>query len=206
MAGPAQVRSVHAIEEFRAALARFELAIQTAVDGLDAQLRRVSDWLEHDRPAYWRQQIRQSEDNVIQAKIELERCLMFPVASERPACREERAALRQTQERLEYCRAKSETVKHWRREFRRELFEYHGRIAQLRELLELDLPRARGSLNQILRRLEEYRLERPPEAGEPLGRESPQSSQGAGAQSPSSDRSDVGPADAAADAGSQPQQ
>jgi exonuclease VII large subunit len=164
MSGPAQVRSTFAIEEFRAALAKFEQAVQTSLEGLESQVRRASDWIEHDRPGHWRRELHRAEDAVHQAKLDLERCLMFPVADERPSCREERAALRQAQERVTYCRAKIEVVRQWKRKLHHELFEYHGRVGQLKQILELDLPKARGSLEMVLRRLEEYRLERPPEA------------------------------------------
>mgnify|MGYP001553697827 CR=1 FL=1 len=50
MSGPAQVRSTHAIEEFREALARFERRVQTALDGLDSQMRRAHEWVELVNP------------------------------------------------------------------------------------------------------------------------------------------------------------
>lgn len=167
MAGPAQVRSIAAVEEFRAALAKFELAVQDALEGLEGQIRRGAEWIEHDRPAFWRQQMRDAEDAIHQAKIELERCLTFTVADHRPACREERAALKAAQNRLQYCRDKGAAVRDWRRRLQQETFEYHGRIGQLRQLLEIDLPRARHALALTLQRLEAYRLERPPEALDP---------------------------------------
>jgi hypothetical protein len=43
------------------------------------------------------------------------------------------------------------------------MFEYDGRIGQLRGLLDQQVPAARAVLARIVRRLEEYRIERPPE-------------------------------------------
>ncbi|MEM9659073.1 MAG: hypothetical protein AAF961_11995 [Planctomycetota bacterium] len=161
MSGPAQVRSTHAIEEFREALARFERRIQTALDGLDAQMRRAQDWVDHDRPSHWRRETRKAEDGVHQAKVDLNRCLMFPVAGERPSCREERATLKLAEKRLDYCRDKSESVRRWQRDLQHEVLEYQGRIGQLKRVLELDLPRARGALDAILGQIARYRQERP---------------------------------------------
>ena len=163
MSGPAKVHSTNAIEEFRGALTRFEQRAQNAIDTLAAEVRRGVDWLEHDCPAHWKKQIKISEDAIHQAKLELERCLMFPVAGERPACREQRATLKKTQARLEYCREKRERVKHWTRQLQHEQFEYEGRLGQLRRMLEADLPAARGKLQSIVRRLDEYKIERAPE-------------------------------------------
>jgi exonuclease VII large subunit len=166
MPGPAKVRSTDAIEEFRGALSRFEQRAQNAVDTLAAEVRLAVEWLEHDCPAHWKKQIRISEDAVHQAKVELERCLMFPVAGERPACREQRSALRKAQTRLEYCREKRELTKHWNRQLQHEQFEYEGRLGKLQRLLEIESPAARGKLQSIVRRLEEYKIERPPESSQ----------------------------------------
>ena len=167
MSGSAQVRSSESIEQFRAALAKFESRAQDALDTLATELRRASNWLEHDCPAHWKRQAKLGEDAVHQAKLDLERCLIFPVAGERPACREERAALKKAQQRVEYCREKNERVKHWSRQLHHELFEYEGRIGQLQRLLETDLPKARARLQQIVRRLDEYRIEKPPSSVQP---------------------------------------
>jgi hypothetical protein len=164
MSGPAQVRSTQAIESLQASLAKFEQRVQSALDALDAEVYRAGDWIEHDRPSHWRTETHRAEDGVHQAKIELERCLLFSLAGERPACREQKAALKQAQARLAYCREKGDAVKRWQRNFRHESFEFDGRVGQLRRLLEHDVPKARATLLRILRRLEDYQIERPPEA------------------------------------------
>jgi len=162
MPGPAQVRSVAAIENFRNALVRFQERAQNALETLSGELRKSGDWLEHDRPAHWKAQLRLAENDAQQAKLDLERCLIFPVAGERPTCREERAVLKKAQDRVDYCREKQHRVKYWRREFQHEQLEYDGRAGQFRRLLETELPLAKSKLEQILRRLDEYQIELPP--------------------------------------------
>ena len=93
MTGPADVRSTAAIEDFRVALRRFGERVASILESLDGQLRRVQEWVEHDLPSQWRGEIRAAEDAVQAAKLELEKCLMMPVAGERPSCREERTNL-----------------------------------------------------------------------------------------------------------------
>jgi exonuclease VII large subunit len=163
MSSSAQVRSTDAIEALQASMARFQQRVQAALDALDGELRRSADWVEHDRPSHWRNATHQAEDDVHQAKLDLERCLLMSLAGERPACREQKAALRDAKLRLTYCREKLDAVKQWQRSFRHEQFEYDGRIGQLRRALEHDVPRARALLNKIVRRLEEYKIERPPD-------------------------------------------
>lgn len=168
MSGPAQVRSTDAIDALQASLARFESRVQNALDALDGELHRTSDWVDHDRPSHWRTETKKAEDAVHQAKIELERCITFSAAGERPSCREQKAALEQAKARLAYCREKVEKVRHWQRNYRHESFEYDGRIGQLRRLLEHDVPRARAVLKKVLRRLDEYQIEHAPTARDPL--------------------------------------
>ncbi len=156
MSTPAKVYSSDAIEAVRMALMSFIEQVSDALAELSAEMRRMQDWLEHDRPRYWKMQMRRGIDMVHEAQQALHRCLMFPIANERPSCTEERAALKKTQARLAYCEQKEERVRHWQKTFQHELFEYEGRISQLVRLVEVEVPQAIGMLNRILRNLEEY--------------------------------------------------
>jgi hypothetical protein len=165
MPGPAQVRSTEAIEAFKVALAKFEERVTAALDSLDGEIRRADNWVEHERPGYWRRQIHEAEEEVLRTKLELEHCRMYKTMDgERPHCREQEAAYKAAQRRLVHCREKGEITKKWQRTFRHESLEYKGRLGQLRRAVEHETPDARVVLEKILRRVEEYQLERPPEA------------------------------------------
>ena len=152
----ANVQSLEAIDAVRRALALFGDQVGDALTELDTEMRRVSQWLQHDRPGYWKTQIRLAADQVHDAQQALHRCLMFPIAGERPSCYEERSALKRAQARLAYCEQKAERVRHWQRTLEHELFEYEGRISQLVRVAEIDVPQAIGVLHRIVRHLEEY--------------------------------------------------
>ncbi|HEX4412323.1 MAG TPA: hypothetical protein VH107_01760 [Lacipirellulaceae bacterium] len=156
MSGPAKVYSTEAIEAVRLALVTFVDRVTDALAELSSEMRRVQAWLDHDRPKHWKNQIRLAMDQAHEAQQALHRCLMFPVADERPSCYEERAELKKAQARLEYCREKSDRVRHWQQTMRHELFEYEGRISQLVKMIEFDVPQAIGVLNRVVRNLEEY--------------------------------------------------
>lgn len=164
MSRPAQVHSVEALELFRTQLAKFEHQVQRALDSLSIELNRVTDWLSYDRPGYWKQQTKLADAAVLAAKLDLERCLIFPVAGEKPACREEKMVLKRARQRAELCRKKSQRVKHWNRQLQHEFKEFEGRVGHLRRLLETEIPTARAKLEQIVRRLQEYQIEQPPQA------------------------------------------
>jgi hypothetical protein len=156
----ANVHSLESIHALRTALASFADQVSDALTELDAEMRRVKEWLDHDRPRYWKTQLRVAMDGVHEARQALHRCLMFPTADERPSCYEERAALKKAQARQAYCEEKADRVRHWQRSVQHELFEYEGRISQLVRLVEYDVPQAIGVLAKIVRRLEEYQAVR----------------------------------------------
>lgn len=158
----ANVRSLDAIESVRAALLAFRNDLDQAVTMIDLDIRRMLDWLEHDRPGYWRRQVREAQDGVTQARAALHRCLMYPINDERPSCYEERAELKKAEARQAYCDEKSERLRHWIREIRHEVFEYEGRIGQMGEIIEYDVPRAVAILDRLLVHLHDYQSIRNP--------------------------------------------
>ena len=160
MSGPANVHCVESIESVKSALVMFGERVENALTLLGQEMRKMLDWLEHDRPKYWKAQIHRATDEVAEARAGLHRCLMFPIADERPSCHEERAALRRAQARLAYCEEKAEKLKHWIREVRRELLEYEGRISRLSRMVELDVPKSIGLLSKLINRLEDYQAVR----------------------------------------------
>jgi hypothetical protein len=173
MNGSANVQSSDAIEAVKAALAFFKDQVDQALVTNGIEMRRVLDWLEHDRPRYWKTRVRTANDEVTAARAALTRCLMYPINDERPSCYEERAALKKAEAERIYCEEKAERLRHWIREVRHELFEYEGRISQLVELVEADVPAAIGTLNKFLGRLEEYQVIRPHGNSRPAEASSP---------------------------------
>lgn len=156
MSTPAKVHSSEAIDAVRMALMAFVQQVGDALTELSAEMRRMQEWLEHDRPRHWKMQVRRAVDGAHEAQQALHRCIMFPIANERPSCTEERAALKRARARLAYCEEKEDKVRKWQQTMRHEMFEYEGRISQLVRLVEIDVPQAIGVLNKILRNLEEY--------------------------------------------------
>jgi hypothetical protein len=157
MSTSANVHSSDAIEAVRTALLVFAERAADAITALELEMQRVVEWVEHDRPRHWKNQHRVASDELTVAKAALHRCLMFPkTLNERPACHEERQAVKKAQARLEYCERKAERVLHWKRVLPHEISEYKGRISRLKRLVEFEVPQAIGVLNNILLRLEEY--------------------------------------------------
>src|SRR5215468_4458056 len=120
MDSQARVHSLSSIESVRTALVSFADQVGDALTELEGEMRRMQEWLEHDRPRYWKNQVRVAHDQFHEAQQALQRCLMFPVANERPSCTEERMAVKKAQARLNYCEEKAERVRHWQQTLKHE--------------------------------------------------------------------------------------
>lgn len=153
---PAKVRSFEAVQCVRDELARFGHRATDGLDELSGEVRRVIDWVEHDRPAYWRMRAAKAHDAVTEAKGALMRCLMYPLNDETPSCAEERAALKKAQAFLVHCRQKQELVREWAHKLRHELHEYQGRMARMKSLVEIENPQAIALLDRTVASLERY--------------------------------------------------
>src|SRR5688572_11798879 len=103
----ANVNSVQAIQDVKAALAVFVQQAGGALEEVDLEIRRVLDWVLNEQPGYWQRQIRQSEEAVNQARIDLHRCRLSKGTKDyTPDCSEQKDALRRAQQRLEDAREK----------------------------------------------------------------------------------------------------
>jgi hypothetical protein len=157
MTNSANVHSSEAIEAIRAGLLSFVEQVSDSIITMDLEMRRVLEWVEHNRPLHWKNQNRLATERLNEAQAALHKCLMYPkTLNERPTCYEERQAVKMAQMRVDYCQRKADRVRHWKRVLPHEVLEYKGRISKLKRLVEIELPTAVGVLERILRRLEEY--------------------------------------------------
>lgn len=162
MSPRANVRSLDAIRQFRPAVVRFEDDVMGALAGLRTELNRTLQWLDHDCPAYWQQQIRSGFDTVNEARTQLSRRQMMTVAGHRADCIDEKKALSRAKERLEFAQEKLRLCRQWSIKAHRAADEYSSRIGRAEQALTQGLPRMMAILERIVVSLEEYTaVERP---------------------------------------------
>lgn len=155
------VHSIDSIRDFRGALDEFCHEVRAALVDVDLEVRRSSEWLLEQQPAYWQSEVRRREDAANDAKNELHRARMRTLpGGGTPACMEERKALDRAQVRLREAHEKIQLVRQWARRQQHEVGEYEGRAAQLHNLLDGTLPRAFNFLDQAVAQLDAYRSER----------------------------------------------
>lgn len=157
MSDQVNVRSVDAIGDFRAALIVFNERVNDAITALQEQVFYALDWVENDRPRYWRQEVLDALDSVAESRNAMETNRMRKEGfGFRPSLIEEKKALALAKQRLAYCQEKVEIVKQTGIDFRQETDEFVGRLGQLQRLVETDIPKMVGLLERMILALEKY--------------------------------------------------
>ena len=152
----ANIRNIEAINDFRVALIIFMEGALSALQMMGMELNQSAEWIEHDRPHYWKNQERVAFDRVAQTRTAYETCRMRTVAGHRPSCIEERVAYEAAKRRAQHCHEQIAVIKRWARKLSQESDEFMGRLARLQTMLEVDLPKSVARLEKMSTHLEAY--------------------------------------------------
>jgi hypothetical protein len=165
MSTQAYVNSFEAVRDFRAALVVFLHEAREAITSHDLEVRRTLEWILNVEPQRWQQQARVCDEQVVEAKIELERCRYSKLpGGESPSCIEERKALERARHRRDYAEQKIESIRKWGHALEHDAAEYAGRANQLGSMLDVDLVAAIALVDRVLSSLEAYAGLKAPEA------------------------------------------
>lgn len=152
----ANVRSLDAMRAFRVHLLEFADVAIDVTASLQQQTLSFLDWLEHDRPNFWKQYMLRSFDVIAQARSDLEKCQMRTVADHRPTCYEEKLALQAAKQRLQMAQEKVEAVTRWCSFVRHEIDEFDGRRGGLQRYIESDFAKTIATLERMIAAIEAY--------------------------------------------------
>ena len=159
MSGFAQVRSIDAIDAFRAHLVVYLDKARPLVDEISGDLRRMQLWLESDRLQYWqRETLRRTR--VLEAAQQA--LLSARIATFREATPLEQNAVHAARRALEEAQDKLRVLKRWIREFGPQTESLSRQIGAVDFVLSQDLPRAIAFLTETVRLLEDYSDRHPP--------------------------------------------
>jgi hypothetical protein len=191
MSPRANVRSLDAIRQFRPSVIRFEDDVMAALTGLRTELNRTLQWLDHDCPTHWQNQIRLGFDRVNEARTQLSRKQMMTVGGRHPDCIEEKKSLVRSKQQLETAQEKLKLCRQWSIKAHRAADEYQSRLGRADQSIVQGIPRMMAILERIVIALEQYSAtERPsrsdafvfdttitsPAKSEPAGADEPPSS------------------------------
>lgn len=152
----ANVHTVDSIKDFRVAMIFFQERAFTALADLRQKVDRTVDWLEQDRPAYWRDQEHRAYDLIASTRIAYETCRLRTVAGHKSDCIEEKKAFERAKMRMEYVREKQQLVKKWSVQAGREANEYRAKTSGFQRMLENEVPLLIAQLGRMIDAIEAY--------------------------------------------------
>jgi len=152
----ADVRSLEALEGWYSALALFRAEGQAAMTSLALALQNAHHWLD-DQLAYWQRAVRQAEEHVSEARIELRNREFQSFTGEKPDTTVHEQELRRARGELEHAEDRVASVRRWKLKLPVVIEDvYLGPARNMEFLLEATLIRALSQLDQQMRALEQY--------------------------------------------------
>jgi chromosome segregation ATPase len=153
----ANVKSIDVLAEFRATLLVFQNRVLDSLSTMQEEVFRALDYVENDRPRHWRQQVLDAFDAIAATRVAFEQAKMRKeTAGIRASMIEEKTAIRDAKEHLQKCQQKVEVVRQAGITLHHEADEFRGRMSQLQQLVETDIPKMCGLLTRMLDALEKY--------------------------------------------------
>ena len=155
MAHSANIRSLDAVKDFKAALAKFGDQVKQSLISAHADMRKGIQRLQTDHYAYWQHEEKKWSRKLAEAKSELYRA-ENESRDTRTSPVLERKAVDRAQQRIDECRRKMERVKHWVRTLEKEAALCQSQLQQLDEMVEADLPRTAAKVDRMMQSIESY--------------------------------------------------
>ena len=152
----ARVTSIEAVRAFKAALQKYQRAMSDSLSSMSAETNRAVEWLQSDMMAYWPNQVRDSSDELAEAKNALARKELSLGSDDKRSAYEEKKAVQQAKERHRYCQQRYNNTKHWLRIVGHDAEELQGMLGSVGHFAETDLPKAIAKLEQLATALEKY--------------------------------------------------
>jgi hypothetical protein len=156
MSDSANITSLDAVRQFMSAVIQFQSEARTSLAAFETQLNRIMFWLGRERPEFWKREIEKCMREAADARVRLHQCRMRRVGDFRPSCIEEVKDLEAARRRTHFAQKQIPVVKRWRVAASHEANEFHGRSAQLVQILEREIPRLLALLQKSVERIESY--------------------------------------------------
>jgi hypothetical protein len=152
----ANVRSLDSVQRFRPKVSKFEEDLAAALTSLRQEINRMLQWLDHDCPSYWQNQVRLGFDRVAEARTTLMRKQMITVAGHRAECIDEKKALAKAKQNLDIAQEKVQACRQWSIKAHRAADEYTARVGRVEQHVGKSLPRIKVMLDRMIAALESY--------------------------------------------------
>lgn len=153
MAEAANITSVDAITEFRAALIIFLTKARPLLEETAGEVIRMRQWVEDDQRRYWENQMRLRGRKLEEARAELFNATLSTLQEANAL---QHMAVQRAERAVREAEAKLKTVKKWSRDLEDRAGPIIKQSDQFQTFLATDMPRAVAQLDQVIRALEAY--------------------------------------------------
>jgi len=152
----ANVRSLDSVQRFRPKISQFEEDLGAALTSLRVEVNRTLQWIDHDCPNYWQNQVRHGFDRVAEARTILMRKQMITVAGHRSEAIDEKKALAKAKQNLELAQQKVQACRQWSIKAHHAADEFTARVGRVEQNVGRSLPRIKVMLERMIAALEDY--------------------------------------------------
>jgi hypothetical protein len=156
MSPRANVRSLDSVQRFLPKVVKFEEDLGAALTSLRQEINRTLQWLDHDCPNYWQNQVRMGFDRVAEARTTLMRKQMITVAGHRSEAIDEKKALAKAKANLDLAQQKVQACRQWSIKAHHAADEYTARVGRVEQSIGKSLPRIKHMLKRMIMALESY--------------------------------------------------
>jgi len=156
MSSSANVLSIAALEELKAALMRFKSDARGSLETAEVEISRVRSWLQ-ERLAYWQSELKRRRRQLQEAEAALAGCLMLAAASAGYAdCSPLEAAVIRAKRRVEEAEQELRVVQQYIKMIEDTIFSYQRQARQLVQILDNDLLKGAQLLSNSVAILSSY--------------------------------------------------
>jgi hypothetical protein len=152
----ANVRSLDSVQRFRPKISQFEEDLGGALTSLRVEISRTLQWIDHDCPTYWQNQVRMGFDRVAEARTILMRKQMITVAGHRSEAIDEKKALAKAKQNLELAQEKVQACRQWSIKAHHAADEFTARVGRVEQNVGRGIPRIKMMLERMIAALEDY--------------------------------------------------
>ena len=151
MSVTARVKSIEALGEWKGSLKRYVSETLDVLRSANQKIERTEDWLQ-ERVSYWRHKVEKYEQEVWEAKRDLEYCEQ----DDDNDCSTEEETLFEAKRRLSNAREELRNVRNWKQRVDEVTVAYRVQVERLGRLLSIEMPRGDAFLGCVINELEAY--------------------------------------------------
>lgn len=150
------VRDVDVLLELLNGVSRLGEGFKATVEEIRGTLSRVDQWIRIDRPAYWKQQLRLSEQALNSALDYLQQKQSTTRPGDRPPASEAQKRVAVAKQRVNRCQEKIQACQRHLLRLEQVINGMAGPLTEIDEYAANDLPRAMAELKQLIKILDAY--------------------------------------------------